>query len=123
MAVRLDGAICVTAITFACSSYSVSSIGIEKEITPRPVASGPGIVDLVSSNNPYRRSSGIETASSKRYELTTSTGAIHISYLADYAYSEVPPDRRPADTLRDALKDVPVGTPVEEVKRASDAFG
>ena len=114
MVVRLGGAICVAAITFACSSYSVSSIGIDKEITPKPVASGPGIVDLASSNNPYRRSSGIETASS---------GAIHISYLADYVYSEVPPDRRPADTLRDALKDVPVGTPVEEVKRASDAFG
>ena len=38
-------------------------------------------------------------------------------------YSEVPPDRTPADTIRDSLKDVPVGTPVEEIKRASDAFG
>ncbi len=46
-----------------------------------------------------------------------------LSYLADYVYSEVPPDRKPADTVLDALKDVPIGTPVEEIKRASEAFG
>ena len=126
MVVRLGGAICVAAITFACSSYSVSSNGIEKEITPRPVASGPGIVGVASSYNPYRkdyRSGDIETASGERYDPTEWTAAIHILYLTDYVYSEDPPDGKPADTVRDSLKDVPVGTPVEEIKRASDAFG
>ena len=121
MVVRLGGAICVAAITLACSSYSVSSNGIEKEITSRPVASGPGIVGVASSYNPYRkdyRSGDIKTASGERY-----TAAIHILYLTDYVYSEDPPDGKPADTVRDSLKDVPVGTPVEEIKRASDAFG
>jgi rare lipoprotein A len=82
MAVRLGDAICVAAITFACSSYSVSSIGIEKEIIPRPVASGRGIVGVASSYNPYRkdnRSGGIETASGERYDPTTLAAAIHIS--------------------------------------------
>ena len=60
---------------------------------------------------------------SERYDPTTWTAATHILYLTDYVYSEVPPDRKPADTIRDSLKDVPVGTPVEEIKRASDAFG
>jgi len=46
-----------------------------------------------------------------------------LSYLADYVYSEVPPDRKPADTVIDALKDIPIGTPVEEIKRASEVFG
>jgi hypothetical protein len=46
-----------------------------------------------------------------------------LSYLADYVYSEVPPERKPADTVLDALKDVPVGTPIEEIRRASEAFG
>jgi hypothetical protein len=122
----LGGAICVAAITFACSSYSVSSNGIEKEITPRPVASGPGIVGVASSYNPYRkdyRSGDIETASGERYDPTEWTAAIHILYLTDYVYSEDPPGGKPADTVRDSLKDVPVGTPVEEIKRASDAFG
>jgi hypothetical protein len=45
------------------------------------------------------------------------------SYLADYVYSEVPPNKKPADTVRDSLKDVPIGTPIEEIKRASDTFG
>jgi hypothetical protein len=126
MVARLGGAICVAAVTFACSSYSVSSNGIEKEITPRPVASGPGIVGVASSNNSYRKdcwSDDIETVSGERYDPTTSTASIHILYLSDYVYSEIPPDTRPADTIRDSLKDVPVGTPVEEIKRASDAFG
>ena len=47
----------------------------------------------------------------------------HPSYLADFAYAEVPPDAKPADTVRDSLKDTPIGTPIEEIKRASDAFG
>jgi hypothetical protein len=44
-------------------------------------------------------------------------------YLADYAYSEVPPDRKPADTILDSLQDISLGTPVEEIKLASAAFG
>ena len=44
-------------------------------------------------------------------------------YLADYAYSEVPPDKKPSDIALDALKDIPIGTPVEEIKRVSDVFG
>jgi hypothetical protein len=46
-----------------------------------------------------------------------------LSYLTDAVYSEVPPDRKPSDVVLDALKDVPVGTPIEEIKRASAAFG
>jgi len=44
-------------------------------------------------------------------------------YLAYYAYSEVPPDQKPADTILATLQDTPVGTPVEEIKHASDALG
>jgi hypothetical protein len=47
----------------------------------------------------------------------------NFSYLVDYAYSEVPPDKKPADIVLDSEKDIPVGTPIEEIKRASDAFG
>jgi hypothetical protein len=47
----------------------------------------------------------------------------HFSYLAYYAYSEVPPVRKPADLALDSLKDIPIGTPIEEIKRASSAFG
>ncbi|HKD37298.1 MAG TPA: hypothetical protein VKB78_10870, partial [Pirellulales bacterium] len=46
-----------------------------------------------------------------------------LAYLAYYAYSEVPPDKKPADTILATLKDAPVGTPVEEIKHATDALG
>jgi len=46
-----------------------------------------------------------------------------LTYLADYAYSEVPPDTKPADTVLQSLADIPSGTPVDEIKRACDAFG
>jgi hypothetical protein len=46
-----------------------------------------------------------------------------LEYLAYYAYSEVPPDKKPADTILATLKDTPVGTPVEEIKHATDALG
>jgi hypothetical protein len=47
----------------------------------------------------------------------------NLSYLADYAYSEVPPPEKPADTVLASLKDIPIGTPIEEIKHASDAIG
>jgi hypothetical protein len=47
----------------------------------------------------------------------------NFAYLTYYAYSEVPPPQKPADTVLASLKDVPIGTPIEEIKRAADAFG
>ena len=44
-------------------------------------------------------------------------------YLAYYAYSETPPPEKPADTVLNSLQDIPVGTPIEEIKHAADAFG
>lgn len=46
-----------------------------------------------------------------------------LSYLAYYAYSEVPPDIKPADTVLRALKDIPPGTPLDEIDFAATAFG
>jgi hypothetical protein len=64
----------------------------------------------------------------EKYDLPTdddlkSPKQSHFSYLADYTYSEVPPDKKPADIVLDSLKDIQTGTPIEEIKRASDAFG
>ncbi|MDR3422338.1 MAG: transglycosylase [Xanthobacteraceae bacterium] len=46
-----------------------------------------------------------------------------LSYLAYYVYDEHPPPERPADIVLDSLKEVSVGTPVEEIKHAAEAFG
>jgi len=47
----------------------------------------------------------------------------NVSYLAYYVFSEILPDKKPADTVLETLKNIPIGTPIEEIKRASDAFG
>src|SRR5450631_4272180 len=47
----------------------------------------------------------------------------NLSYLAYYAYSEVPPETKPADTILNSLKDIPPGTPVDEIKRVSGVLG
>ena len=47
----------------------------------------------------------------------------NFSYLAYYAYSEVPPETKPADTVLKSLEDTPRGTILEEIKRVADAFG
>jgi hypothetical protein len=47
----------------------------------------------------------------------------NLSYLAYYAYSELPPETKPADTVLNALKDYPPGTPVEEIRRVTDVLG
>jgi len=64
----------------------------------------------------------------EKYHLPTdgdsnSSKRDRLLYLADYAYSEVPPDEKPAETVFNSLKDIPIGTPIEEIKRASEAFG
>jgi Transglycosylase SLT domain len=64
----------------------------------------------------------------EKYELPASGAAStskldDLSYLTDYAYSEGPPDKKPADIVLDALKDIPIGKPIEEIKLASQAFG
>lgn len=47
----------------------------------------------------------------------------NFSLLAYYVFSEIPPDEKPADTVLKTMKDLPTGTPIEEIRRASDAFG
>jgi hypothetical protein len=49
--------------------------------------------------------------------------ARELPYLRDYVYSETPPPQKPAKIALAALSDVPLGTPDEEIKRASIAFG
>ncbi len=46
-----------------------------------------------------------------------------LSYVSFYRYDELLPARKPADVVLEALSSVPIGTPLEEIRRAADAFG
>jgi hypothetical protein len=86
----------------------------------------PGVVINHSSQNESTRLP-TEQADNHRSVETKSEdyplrGQPDLSYLAFYPYAELPPARKPADTVLASLSDVPIGTPLEEIKRASDAF-
>jgi hypothetical protein len=46
-----------------------------------------------------------------------------LSYLHYYAYSDLPPEIKLADIVMDRLKDIPSGTPIEEIRRVADVLG
>ena len=53
----------------------------------------------------------------------TTSSERHSSYLGFDPYAELPPGKKPAEIVLESLRNIPVGTPVEEIKRAADAFG
>jgi len=88
-------------------------------------AAGTAPADL----KPDQRSSAQEQA---RLEDAAGTHSIespapndtkqNLSYLAYYAYSELPPETKPADTILNSLKTMPPGTPVEEIRRVAEVM-
>jgi hypothetical protein len=55
--------------------------------------------------------------------ISPATATHDFRYLIYYVWNELPPAEKPADIVLRSLKDTPVGTPIEEIKRAADAFG
>ncbi len=51
------------------------------------------------------------------------TAKRELPYLKYYVYSELPPPDKLAKIAVEAYSNIPLGTPVEEIKRAADAFG
>lgn len=58
-----------------------------------------------------------------RDALGPASSAQDFRYLIYYVWSELPPAEKPAQVVVNSWKDIPLGTPVEEIRRASDAFG
>ena len=94
-----------------------AEIGINRQ-TPRSLV--PSVEINYSSQTDSTALSEEEVNSHRPGSTERSTD---LSYLAFYPYAELPPARKPADVVLESLSDVPVGTPLEEIKRASDAFG
>ena len=84
----------------------------EKGRTTQEASVDPVVQQRAIAGDSVRDSSAAPTSLKKNF-----------SYLAYYVYSEIPPDEKPADTVLDALKKLPMGTPIEEIKNAADAFG
>jgi hypothetical protein len=92
------------------------------------VAAEVGINRLTSGSLEINHSSQTDSAAFSEEEvnshrLDSTERSTDLSYLAFYPYAELPPARKPADLVLESLNGVPIGTPLEEIKRASDAFG
>jgi len=102
---------------------SVTSVGPEPlmaaaEITDYPT--GPKLASL----DPQDVVQPLPTARDASDDAPrTALSTQDFRYLIYYVWSELPPAEKPAQIVLRSLKDIPVGTPVEEIKRASDAFG
>jgi hypothetical protein len=71
--------------------------------------------------NEFHLEDAVGSIPNERYQWND--GKHNLSYLAYYAYSEVPPVTKPADIVLKALKDIPPGTPVDEIRRVADILG
>ena len=90
-----------------------------QEVDPAPARLEPD--QLPNAQKEARLEDATDSAAIERSEPNEPKQSL--SWLAYYAYSELPPETKPADTVLDALKDIPPGTPVEEIRRVADILG
>ena len=76
-----------------------------------------------ATNAPETEQATLEESAASALDSGSDSFPPKHSFLAYYVYDEHPPPRRPADIVLDSLRNVPIGTPLEEIKRAADAFG
>jgi hypothetical protein len=88
--------------------------------------------DVTTSQGPMLQAASLEAASPENSATlqqhgppaaSPNPGEGKPSYLKYYVYSEIPPPEKPAKIALSALNDVPLGTPVQEIERAAEAFG
>ncbi len=119
---------------------ALAAVGPEPSAEPKTAAqpgvvpaavSGPSVMAKAESGDGPVETKPVDTGLRDAAQLAPTTcdasgGASNTGdfrYLICYVWSELPPAEKPAATVLRSFKDIPVGTPVEEIKRASDAFG
>ncbi len=103
---------------------AVENAPAEKAATENTATENAAVENAPAENAAVERAPAENAATDNAaVNAAAEPGKNDLSYLAYYAYSEVPPDIKPADTILDSLKDIPIGSPVDEIKLASEAFG
>jgi hypothetical protein len=114
----------VVAALPASSEVAAASEGLSAHVPSLPLEEKPSSETEAAVDPPATKSAKLEErVPVQDHAAEQPPRKPDFAYLAYYVYSELPPERRPADIVLDTLKDVPVGTPIEEIKRAADAFG
>ncbi len=99
-----------------------NSVTFEK-IQARLVAAFDALVEQQGTTDTLVEQPARTGDSIQDHSLNPTTRKQNFSLLAYYVFAEIPPDEKPADTVLKTLKDLPIGTAVEEIRHASDAFG
>ena len=108
----------------APSEAAAASGGLSAHVPSLPFEEKVGGETEATGDLPATTSAKLEEdVSVEDHAVEQSPRKPDLTYLAYYVYSELAPERKPADIVLDSLRDVPAGTPVEEIKRAADAFG
>ena len=127
------GAPALSAAVPEASAGPGTALGAELGSVPGPV-SGPSLrakaeigADSIETKSVYPHHDAAQPVPTTRDASDEASSPAPVTqdfrYLTYYVWSELPPAEKPADIVLSSLKDTPVGTPVEEIKRASDAFG
>jgi len=152
-AFRLAGTVVAAAVGAAIAIVAIRQVAFEtarnadtpkpavetKRSAELPIAVVPSAVpDAVSEREPLplpQQQAAVDVSEKDQAKLEQDYSPLHedsretrpsrrdLAYLSYYVYAEILPDEKPAEVVLASLKDVSVGTPVEEIKRASDAFG
>src|SRR5437763_9024695 len=101
---------------------NAAAAGAEVATAAKPVT-GTATDTTAASDKPESIVVAALPARSQMLPETPAPAMQDFRYLIYYVWSELPPAEKPAAIVLRSLKDTPVGTPVEEIKRASDAFG
>jgi len=120
----------VVAIGFAAARQAVIEtppLAIAPNIAPMtasaevatPLPSAPSALAAIDRSKDQARLEDDRVAP----QVTAAPEPSKLSYIKYYPYAEIPLAENPADLVLASLKDVPAGTPVEEIKRAAAAFG
>jgi hypothetical protein len=72
---------------------------------------------------PEREETPLENDLSAAPASAVAAAKRELPYLKYYVYSELPPPEKLAKIAVEAYSNIPLGTPIEEIKRAADAFG
>jgi hypothetical protein len=122
--VRTPHAHALSAAVPKASARPGTALRAELGSVPAPV-SGPSSTAKADAGDPHHDAGPpLPTARDASDEAANPAPATQdFRYLSYYVYSELPPAEKPADIVLNSLKNTPVGTPVEEIKRAADAFG
>jgi hypothetical protein len=129
---EMPGAPALAATVPEASPGPGTALGAELGSMPAAVSSsmakaeiGDTSIEIKSAN--LDRHNAAQTVATTRGTSDDASNAAPVKqdfrYLIYYVWSELPPAEKPADILLSSLKNTPAGTPVEEIKRASDAFG